>query len=97
VGQPMVYNFQGIEGGAGELDTSVARTEALLVEGKESLVRLAAQWESDASMSWQAAQNRWDANALELNLALQSLSTTIRDAGINMCLLDKNVGSSFTA
>ena len=96
-GGQMVYNFGAIEGGAGELDGAVGVTEALLGEGRETLGRLAAQWESDASMSWQEAQTRWDANAAELNLALQNLATAVRDSGENMCLLDKTVGQSFSA
>ena len=46
------------------------KRSGLLEEGRSSLTRLAGQWEGDASMSWQEAQNRWDVNSNELNQAL---------------------------
>jgi 6 kDa early secretory antigenic target len=91
----MVYNFGGIEGGAGELDGAVGQTAGLLEEGRGSLSRLAGQWEGDASMSWQEAQNRWDTNANELNLALQNLAATVRDSGQHMFGVNHGIAGSF--
>jgi early secretory antigenic target protein ESAT-6 len=94
VGQ-IVYNFGGIAGGAGELDGAVGQTAALLEEGQGSLARLAGQWESTASMSWQEAQTRWDSNSTELNLALQNLAAAVRDSGETMNHLDNGIAGSF--
>jgi early secretory antigenic target protein ESAT-6 len=91
----MIYNFGGIEGGAGELDGAVGQTAGLLEEGRGSLSRLAGQWEGDASMSWQEAQNRWDTNANELNLALQNLAATVRDSGQYMFGVNHGIAGSF--
>lgn len=91
----MVYNFMGIEGGAGDLDGSVVQTAGLLEEGRGSLARLAGQWEGDASMSWQEAQTRWDTNSAELNQALQSLSHAVRDAGQTMSHVNQGIAGSF--
>jgi early secretory antigenic target protein ESAT-6 len=91
----MIYNFGGIEGGAGDLDGAVGQTAGLLEEGRGSLTRLAGQWEGDASMSWQEAQNRWDVNANELNQALQSLAATVRDSGHHMSQVNNGIASSF--
>jgi 6 kDa early secretory antigenic target len=96
VGQPMVYNFAGIEAGAGELDGAVGQTNGLLEEGRSSLARLAGQWEGEASMSWQEAQTRWDTNAFELNQALQSLAAAVRDGGEYMMHTNRGIGQSFT-
>jgi early secretory antigenic target protein ESAT-6 len=91
----MIYNFGGIAGGAGELDGAVAQTAGLLEEGRGSLTRLAGQWESTASMSWQEAQNRWDANSNELNQALQSLALAVRDSGEYMSHVNTGIANSF--
>jgi 6 kDa early secretory antigenic target len=91
----MLYNFGGIEGGAGDLDGSVAQTQGLLEEGRSSLSRLAGQWEGDASISWQEAQNRWDVNSNELNQALQSLAHAVRDAGQTMSHVNQGIATSF--
>lgn len=91
----MIYNFGGIEGGAGELDGAVGQTAGLLEEGRGSLSRLAGQWEGDASMSWQEAQNRWDMNSAELDQALQSLAATVRDSGQHMSHVNTGIASSF--
>ncbi|BBY44976.1 WXG100 family type VII secretion target [Mycolicibacterium celeriflavum] len=91
----LVYNFGAIEGGAGDLDGSVVQTQGLLEEGRESLSRLAGQWEGDASMSWQEAQTRWDVNANELNHALRSLAAAVRDTGQNMLQVNTGIANSF--
>ena len=91
----MVYNFGGIDAGSGELDGAVGQTAGLLEEGRGSLARLAGQWEGDASMSWQEAQNRWDTNANELNLALQNLAATVRDSGQHMSGVNNGIAGSF--
>lgn len=91
----IVYQFGAIAGGAGELDGAVGQTQALLEEGEHSLARLAGQWESTASMSWQEAQTRWASNSTELNLALQNLSHAVRDSGETMSHLDTGIAGSF--
>ncbi|KUH94428.1 WXG100 family type VII secretion target [Mycobacterium sp. IS-3022] len=91
----LVYNFGAIEGGASDLDGSVVQTQGLLEEGRESLSRLAGQWEGDASMSWQEAQTRWDVNANELNQALRSLAATVRDTGHHMGNINTGIANSF--
>ena len=92
----MVYNFGAIDGASGELDGAVAQTAGLLEEGRGSLARLAGQWEGEASMSWQEAQNRWDTNSAELNQALQSLAAAVRDGGEYMMHTNRGIGQSFT-
>ncbi len=73
----------------------MVQTQGLLEEGRSSLTRLAGQWVGDASMSWQEAQNRWDVNSNELNLALQSLAHAVRDAGQTMSHVNRGIAGSF--
>ena len=65
-----VWNFAGIEGGAGEIGAAVQQTDNLLDEGKQSLAALAAAWGGTGSEAYQAVQMRWDTTAAELNAAL---------------------------
>ncbi len=65
-----VWNFAGIEGGAGEIGSAVQRTDSLLDEGKSSLMALAAVWGGSGSEAYQAVQQRWDTTSAELNAAL---------------------------
>ncbi|VEG50971.1 early secretory antigenic target, 6 kDa [Mycolicibacterium aurum] len=81
---PLVYNFGGIEAGAGEIMGAVGRTEGLLEEGKGSLARLAAVWGGGASDAYMQVQNRWDNSSAELNMALKSLANAISQAGQDM-------------
>ena len=90
-----VWNFAGIEGGAGEIQASVATTAGLLDEGKGSLGRLAAVWQGAGSDSYAAVQQRWDSTAAELNSALQNLAQTISEAGQTMGQTEAGVTGMF--
>ena len=69
-----LWNFAGIEGGASDIQGSVATTAGLLDEGKGSLAALAAVWGGTGSEAYQAVQMRWDSTSAELNSALQNLA-----------------------
>jgi 6 kDa early secretory antigenic target len=91
----LVYNFAGIEGGAGEIQAYVGATNGLLDEGKASLAALADVWGGSGSQAYQEVQRKWDAASMELNAALQNLGHTIGEAGQNMGQTEAGVTSSF--
>ena len=77
-------------GGSGALVTGdpalvingqIATIQGLLDQGGQAVRKLAAVWGGSGSDAYQVVQQRWDANADELNAALQDLSTKISDAG----------------
>jgi ESAT-6 family protein len=90
-----VWNFAGIEGGAGEVSSAVGTTAGLLDEGKGSLAALAAVWGGSGSEAYQAVQMRWDSTASELNAALQNLAQTISEAGSTMASTEAGVTGMF--
>ncbi len=90
-----VWNFAGIEGGAGEIGAAVQRTDSLLDEGKASLAALAAVWGGTGSEAYQAVQMRWDTASAELNAALLNLSHTISNAGQTMAQTEAGVTAMF--
>ena len=90
-----VWNFAGIEGGAGEMGSAVTRTENLLDEGKASLSALASVWGGTGSEAYQAVQMRWDATSLELNNALLNLAHTVANAGQTMAQTEASVTGMF--
>ncbi|MDY6996708.1 MAG: WXG100 family type VII secretion target [Actinomycetota bacterium] len=90
------YEFGAIEAGAGEIHAAVGRTAGLLDEGQGSLARLQSAWVGDGSMSYQAVQQRWDANSTELNLALQNLAQAISNAGTTMGSTEAGVIGTFS-
>ncbi|WP_193045190.1 WXG100 family type VII secretion target [Mycolicibacterium baixiangningiae] len=90
-----VWNFAGIEGGAGEINGAVSTTQGLLDEGKASLGSLAAVWGGSGSEAYQAVQARWDNTSAELNAALQNLSQTISEAGSTMAQTEAGVTGMF--
>lgn len=90
-----VWNFAGIEGGAGEIQGAVGATAGLLDEGKGSLAALAAVWGGSGSESYQAVQMRWDSTSTELNAALQNLAQTISEAGATMAQTEAGVTGMF--
>ncbi len=90
-----VWNFAGIEGGAGEIQGAVGTTAGLLDEGKGSLAALAAAWGGSGSEAYQAVQTRWDSTANELNTALQNLAQTISEAGQTMSQTEAGVTGMF--
>ena len=47
-------------------------------------------------MSYQAVQQRWDANSNELNMALQSLAQAISNAGSTMGTTEAGVIGTFS-
>ncbi|OBB13770.1 hypothetical protein A5761_19255 [Mycolicibacterium setense] len=89
------YNFNGIEGDAGDLMGAVSQTQAHLEDGQSSLASLTAMWEGDAKEAWLALQTRWDQNAAELNAALKDLSTAVSEAGTGMRSTESGVTSLF--
>jgi early secretory antigenic target protein ESAT-6 len=90
-----VWNFAGIEGGAGEVGSAVGTTAGLLDEGKGSLAALAAVWGGSGSEAYQAVQMRWDSTSSELNAALQNLAQTISEAGSTMASTEAGVTGMF--
>ena len=90
------YEFGAIEAGAGEIHAAVGRTAGLLDEGQGSLARLQSAWVGDGSMSYQAVQQRWDANSTELNMALQNLAQAISNAGSTMGTTEAGVIGTFS-
>ncbi len=90
-----VWNFAGIEGGASEIQRSVATTAGLLDEGKGSLAALAAVWGGSGSEAYQSIQMRWDSAAAELNAALLNLAHTISESGGNMAQTEAGVTGMF--
>jgi 6 kDa early secretory antigenic target len=90
-----VWNFAGIEGGASEIQGSVATTAGLLDEGKGSLAALASVWGGSGSEAYQAVQMRWDSTSNELNAALQNLATTVSEAGATMAQTEAGVTGMF--
>ncbi|HEX2284953.1 MAG TPA: WXG100 family type VII secretion target [Mycobacterium sp.] len=90
-----VWNFAGIEGGAGEIHGAVGTTAGLLDEGKGSLAALASVWGGTGSEAYQAVQMRWDSTSSELNAALQNLAQTISEAGATMAQTEAGVTGMF--
>lgn len=78
------YNFAGIAGHAESIHGAVGVQSGLLDEGKGSLARLTACWDGSAQGAHHTYMTRWDANAQDLNLALQNLANAIHEAGANM-------------
>lgn len=91
-----VWNFAGIEGGAGEIQGAVSTTAGLLDEGKGSLAALAGVWGGSGSDAYQAVQMRWDNTSAELNAALQNLAQTISEASTTMSQTEAGVTGMFT-
>lgn len=80
----ITYNFAGISNDAGELHGVVGKVNGLLTEGESALARLAGSWEGEANLSYSEAQQRWNQNSTELNLALQSLGQAVEQCGGDM-------------
>ncbi|OLP01210.1 WXG100 family type VII secretion target [Mycolicibacterium porcinum] len=89
------YNFNGIEGDAGDLMGAVAQTQGHLDEGQSSLATLTNMWEGEAKEAWLTLQTRWDQNAAELNAALKDLSHAISEAGQGMASTEAGVAATF--
>lgn len=90
-----VWNFAGIEGGAGEINGAVGTTAGLLDEGKASLGALGAVWGGSGSEAYQAVQMRWDSTSAELNSALQNLAQAISEASATMAQTEAGVTGMF--
>ncbi len=90
------WNFAGIEAASSAIQGNVTSIHSLLDEGKQSLTKLAAAWGGSGSEAYQAVQQKWDATALELNNALQSLAQRISEAGQAMSATEGSVTGMFT-
>ena len=90
-----LWNFAGIEGGASDIQGSVATTAGLLDEGKGSLAALAAVLGGTGSEAYQAVQMRWDSTSAELNSALQNLASTISESSATMAQTEAGVTGMF--
>jgi early secretory antigenic target protein ESAT-6 len=97
VSDGIIYNFAGIEGGAGEISGAVATTNGLLDEGKGSLATLQSVWGGGGSEAYQQVQMRWDATSADLNDALQKLAQAISEAGQQMASTEAGVTGMFGA
>ncbi len=88
--------FRRIEAASSAIQGNVTSIHSLLDEGKQSLTKLAAAWGGSGSEAYQGVQQKWDATALELNNALQSLAQRISEAGQAMSATEGSVTGMFT-
>lgn len=92
-----LWNFHGIESGSSDILAAVNQTQALLDEGKQSLMALQSIWGGSGSDAYNAVQMKWDSAAADLNSALQSLAQTISEAGSTMAQTEAGVAGTFGA
>ncbi len=90
-----VWNFAGIEGGAGEIGSAVQPPLACSTRARPRSRRWPSVWGGTGSEAYQAVQMRWDTTSAELNAALQNLAQTISEAGSTMAQTEAGVTGMF--
>lgn len=72
-------NFAQLGGTTEHLVASVTRMNTALADLKSYLAPMVSTWEGDASVQYQALQQKWDTSAAELNATLQRIGAALGD------------------
>jgi early secretory antigenic target protein ESAT-6 len=92
----MKYNFAGIEAQSAEMQAAVARIDALLDEGRQSLGKLAAAWGGAGADNFQAVMRRWDGDSSAVKQSLSALAGKVSEAGQSMAQTEGHVSGMFS-
>ncbi|MGV0395131.1 WXG100 family type VII secretion target [Corynebacterium uberis] len=89
------YSFGAIEAAAGDISSTSGRINQVLAELKARLAPMVATWEGDSAVAYQAAQEKWDRSAAELNEILATISRTVSQGNDRMADVNRAAAASW--
>ncbi|MBC3186002.1 WXG100 family type VII secretion target [Corynebacterium sp. zg-331] len=89
------YSFGAIEAAAGDIHATSGRINALLGELKALLQPMVAAWEGESAVAYQAAQEKWDRSAEDLNQILGTIARTVSQGNDRMADVNRAAAASW--
>ncbi|KQB84256.1 WXG100 family type VII secretion target [Corynebacterium oculi] len=89
------YSFGAIEAAAGDIHATLGRINGLLGELKALLQPMVAAWEGDSAVAYQAAQEKWDRSAEDLNQILETISRIVTQGNDRMSDVNRAAAASW--
>lgn len=89
------YNFANIGQAAEDINSTKNRIDGILDNLKQDLQPLVTQWEGESATAYQAAQQKWDNSANELNIVLGQVAMAVRDSNDRMSQINMNAANSW--
>ena len=96
MGDSLVYDFNGINSLAGSISAFVAQMNEHLAEVDRTFNNLLAHgWAGAGADAFQGCSAKWHANADQMATTLQTLSTRVGNAAVNMQQADASAAARF--
>ncbi|EJZ81557.1 WXG100 family type VII secretion target [Corynebacterium otitidis] len=89
------YQFGAVAAAAGDINATSGRITQLLADLKARLQPMVATWEGDSASAYQAAQQKWDRSAAELNAILATISRTVAQGNDRMAEINRAAAASW--
>lgn len=89
------YDFGAINGAAADIHSTSGRINGLLGDLKSAIAPMAATWEGESAVAYQAAQDKWDKAADELNIVLATIANTVDQSNERMSDVNRRAAASW--
>lgn len=89
------YQFSAIEGAAADISATSGRINQLLADLAAQIKPMVSTWEGEAASAYQAAQDKWDRAAEELNQVLATISRTVSQGNERMSDVNRRAAASW--
>ncbi|MCS4535649.1 WXG100 family type VII secretion target [Corynebacterium sp. HS2168-gen11] len=89
------YGFGEIEAAAGDIHITSGRINGLLDSLKSHIAPMVHTWEGESALAYQAAQQKWDRAAAELNTVLAAIGQTVRSGNDRMSEVNRMAAASW--
>ncbi|MGO1950777.1 MAG: WXG100 family type VII secretion target [Mycobacteriaceae bacterium] len=90
------YDFAQISQASADIHATNRNINATLEQLKSDIAPMVAEWEGESATAYQAAQQRWDAAALEMNQVLQTIARAVDDANARMSQINTSAANSWS-
>ncbi|MBV7292689.1 WXG100 family type VII secretion target [Corynebacterium sp. CCM 8835] len=90
------YQFGEIAAVVGDIRATSGRISQQLEEIKRQIRPMAEAWEGDSAVEYQAAQQKWDNAAAELNLILDTIARTVGEGNDRMSDINRRAAASWS-
>ncbi|APT84073.1 WXG100 family type VII secretion target [Corynebacterium aquilae] len=90
------YQFGAISAAAGDIQSTSGRINALLDNLKAHIKPMVSTWEGESAVAYQAAQQKWDTAAAELNAILASIAGTVQEGNDRMSDVNRQAAASWS-
>ncbi|MEJ4111866.1 WXG100 family type VII secretion target [Corynebacterium kroppenstedtii] len=89
------YSFGDIAAASGDITQTSGRINGLLDDLKSQLAPMVSTWTGESATAYQAAQQRWDTAAADLNQVLATIARVVAESNDSMSTVNRSAAASW--